>query len=108
MFNPVKSRVTPDGTARAERTIVAQAALDLLARAAPLEPEKVHVPLARLSNSAGSVGAGAAAPMTWMMAEMPQTIRIVETQSMGLDFVVDKGNYLAKRCAGLEGVQRKF
>ena len=41
----VKSRVVPEGTATFERTMVAQEALDLLAEAAPLLPEKVQVAL---------------------------------------------------------------
>lgn len=48
----VKSRVVPEGTATLDRTMVAQEALDLLAEAAPPEPEKVHVALEeeRVSN----------------------------------------------------------
>jgi hypothetical protein len=39
---PVRSKVVPDGTATLERTIVAQDVLDLLAREAPADLEKVH------------------------------------------------------------------
>ena len=40
--SPVKSRVVPEGTATFERTIVAHEVLDLLAAAAPDDPEKVQ------------------------------------------------------------------
>lgn len=56
----VKSRVVPDGTARAERMIVEHEVFDTLADEAPPEPEKVHV-VARLSSCAASVGSGAGA-----------------------------------------------
>jgi hypothetical protein len=45
-FRPVKSSVTPDGTAKAERTIVEQDVLDALAAEYPVEPAKVHPPAA--------------------------------------------------------------
>jgi hypothetical protein len=56
---PVKSNVVPEGTATLERTMVAQDFLDLLAREAPEEPEKVQDAL--LARSGAAVGAGAAA-----------------------------------------------
>jgi hypothetical protein len=42
-FNPVRSRVVPAGTATEDKTIVEQEVLELIAEAAPLEPEKVQV-----------------------------------------------------------------
>lgn len=71
-FNPVKSRVVPEGTATLERTIVAQEVLDLLAEAAPFEPEKVQL-AARSSMLAALVtrGAGAATGLARVQA-MPQ------------------------------------
>lgn len=59
MVKPVKSSVTPDGTATDDKTMVEQDVLDLLARDAPLEPEKVQV-VALLSRLGAAVGAGAA------------------------------------------------
>lgn len=59
VVKPVKSSVTPDGTATDDRTIVEQDFLDLLAKDAPLEPEKVQV-VALLSMSGAAVGSGAA------------------------------------------------
>jgi hypothetical protein len=58
---PVRSRVTPDGTATLERTMVAQDALDLLAAEAPEDPEKVHEALLARSGAAVGAGAGTAA-----------------------------------------------
>lgn len=55
----LRSRVVPDGTATLESTIVEQAVCDLLAEAAPLEPEKVHV-VARLAKLGACVMAGSA------------------------------------------------
>lgn len=59
LSRPVKSRVTPEGTATAERMMVEQEVFDLLANEAPLEPEKVHV-VALFWMSGAAVGAGAA------------------------------------------------
>jgi hypothetical protein len=59
LVRPVKSRVVPDGTTTLLMTMVAQEALDLEAREAPLEPEKVQD--ARLARSGAAVGAGMAA-----------------------------------------------
>lgn len=58
-FRPVRSSVTPEGTATEERMMVEQDVLDLLAEEAPLEPLKVHV-VARLARSGAAVGTGAA------------------------------------------------
>jgi hypothetical protein len=49
-LSPVKSRVVPEGTATLERTIVAQEVLDLLASAAPDDPEKVQDSLGDSGN----------------------------------------------------------
>jgi hypothetical protein len=59
-LRPVKSSVVPDGTATLDRTMVEHEVLDLLAEAAPLEPENVHE-AARFSSVAGAVTAGAGA-----------------------------------------------
>ena len=53
VVRPVKSSVVPDGTATLDRTIVAQEAFDLLAEAAPFEPEKVQV--ARFSRLGAAI-----------------------------------------------------
>lgn len=58
-LRPVRSNVVPEGTASADRMMVEQEVLDLLADEAPPEPEKVQV-VARLSRSGAAVGAGAA------------------------------------------------
>jgi hypothetical protein len=58
----------PDGTAKAERMMVEQDVLDLLADDAPAEPEKVQV-VARLAKSGAAVGAGAGAAKTEVIAE---------------------------------------
>ena len=50
----------PDGTARAERIIVEQEVLEMLAEEAPPDPEKVQV-VARLASSGAAVGFGAGA-----------------------------------------------
>jgi hypothetical protein len=71
-FKPVRSRVTPEGTARADRMIVEQDVLDLLALEAPPEPEKVQV-VARLLKSGAAVGSGTGDPRTWVMAASPRT-----------------------------------
>jgi len=60
-----RSSVVPEGTATLFKTIVAQEACDLLAAAAPAEPEKVQL-VARLATASGwgagvIAGAGAAA-----------------------------------------------
>lgn len=55
VVRPVRSRVVPEGTAMADKTIVAHDALDLEAEAA-----LVNVHVARLSRRAAAVGAGAA------------------------------------------------
>ena len=80
-LRPVKSRVVPDGTERALRTMVAQEALDLEAAAAPPDPEKVQaVPrcsiAARASAGFGAaVGAGAGAAETIALsARRPEAI----------------------------------
>lgn len=59
LFSPVRSRVVPAGTATEDKTIVEQEVLDLMADAAPLEPEKVQVE-DRRSSADAAVGAGAA------------------------------------------------
>lgn len=55
----LRSKVVPDGTATFDRMIVEQDACDLLAEAAPVEPEKVQE-VARLAKLGASVMAGAA------------------------------------------------
>ena len=69
----MRSNVTPDGTATADKMMVEQEVLDLLAREAPDEPEKVQV-VARLARSGAAVGAGAAAgaARTEVIAERPK------------------------------------
>lgn len=64
-LRPVRSKVVPEGTARAERMIVEQEVLDLLAEEAPPDPENVQV-VARLASSGAAVGSGtgAGAPST--------------------------------------------
>jgi hypothetical protein len=64
--------VTPEGTARADRMMVEQDVLDLLALEAPPEPEKVQV-VARLLKSGAAVGSGTGDPRTWVMAASPRT-----------------------------------
>lgn len=59
-LRPVKSSVVPDGTATFDKMMVEHEVLDLLAEAAPLEPENVHE-AARFSSVAGAVTAGAGA-----------------------------------------------
>ena len=49
LFSPVRSRVVPAGTATEDKVMVVHEALDLIAEAAPVEPEKVHVAAARFS-----------------------------------------------------------
>ena len=71
-FNPVRSRVTPDGTAKADKTMVAQDFFDLLASEAPLEPEKVQV-VALLERSGAAVGSGAGRARTEASAESTMT-----------------------------------
>ncbi len=56
----VKSSVVPDGTARADRTMVAQEVLDTLAEAAPLAPLKVQLS-ARLATAFLMLGLGVTA-----------------------------------------------
>lgn len=68
LVRPVKSNVVPDGTAKAERMMVEQEVLDLLADEAPADPEKVQV-VARLARSGAAVGAGAGAANTEVIAE---------------------------------------
>lgn len=67
----------PDGTASADRMMVEQEVLDLLADEAPPEPEKVQV-VARLSRSGAAVGAGAAAGRAEAKAESPPKRRQAE------------------------------
>lgn len=55
--------MVPDGTATFDKTMVAHEVLDLLAEAAPLEPENVQE-AARFSSVAGAVIAGAGAAST--------------------------------------------
>ena len=64
--------MVPEGTASADRTMVEQEVLDLLASEAPEEPEKVHI-VALLERSRAK--AGAAAPRDTGMA---RRLRIVE------------------------------
>lgn len=59
----VRSRVVPAGTATLLRMMVAQAAFDFVAEAAPLEPEKVQV-VARFSTTVGAAATRAALPTT--------------------------------------------
>ena len=78
-LRPVRSRVLPEGTARALRTMVEQEVLDLLADEAPPEPEKVHV-VARSSRFGAAVGAGAAAGAATTTDTVTATrLRIVES-----------------------------
>lgn len=62
-LRPVKSSVVPDGTATFDKTMVEHEVLDLLAEAAPFEPENVQE-VARFSSLAGAVTAGAGAAST--------------------------------------------
>lgn len=62
-LRPVRSSVFPDGTATFDKTMVEHEVLDLLAEAAPLEPENVQE-AARFSSVAGAVIAGAGAAST--------------------------------------------
>lgn len=55
----LRSRVVPDGTATSDRMMVEQEACDLLAEAAPEEPEKVQE-VARFAKLGASVMAGSA------------------------------------------------
>lgn len=71
----------PEGTASADKTMVAQEALDLLAEAAPDEPEKVQV-VARLARSGAAVGAGAAAGRAEAKADNPPRMRGAERLTM--------------------------
>lgn len=70
-FKPVKSRVVPEGTARAERMMVEHCVLETLARDAPSELENVHVATrllrSRSSSFAGAVicGSGTGPARTW-------------------------------------------
>jgi hypothetical protein len=59
-LRPVRSRVTPEGTATDDMMIVEHEILDLLADDAPPDPEKVHV-VALFSRFGAAVGAGVAA-----------------------------------------------
>jgi hypothetical protein len=59
-LRPVRSRITPEGTATEDKMIVEQDVLDLLADEAPPDPEKVQV-VALFSISGPAVGSGAAA-----------------------------------------------
>jgi hypothetical protein len=63
LFKSVRSRVTPDGTASAERIMVEHEVFDLLADEYPPDPEKVQV-VALLSRSGAAVGAGAGTAST--------------------------------------------
>jgi hypothetical protein len=63
LFRPVRSRVTPDGTAGADSTIVEHDAFDLLADEYPPDPEKVQV-VALLSRFGAAVGASAGTTST--------------------------------------------
>lgn len=56
-LRPVKSKVVPEGTARAERMMVEHEVFDLLAEDAPPDPENVQV-VARLARSGAAVGSG--------------------------------------------------
>jgi hypothetical protein len=58
LVSPVKSSVSLAGTITEPKTVVAQAAFDLLTAEAPDDPEKVQIAL--LAKSGASVGAGAA------------------------------------------------
>jgi hypothetical protein len=60
-IRPVRSKTKPDGTSTLERIMVVQDALDLLAAAAPEDPEKVHEALLARSGAAVGAGAGTAA-----------------------------------------------
>lgn len=77
VVNLVKSRVVPDGTTREESTMVAQEALDLLAEAAPPDPEKVQEAL--LARSGAAVGAGAAAGAAATQATVAKRLKSAET-----------------------------
>jgi hypothetical protein len=76
-FRPVKSKVTPDGTAIAERIIVEQEVFDLLAREAPVDPLKVQV-VARFaiallrSGAAVGIGIGTGPAKTPARVESPK------------------------------------
>lgn len=59
MLSPVKSSVVPAGTATLDNTMVEHEVLDLLAKAAPFEPENVQE-AARFSSEAGAGAASAA------------------------------------------------
>lgn len=95
-FRPVKSSVTPDGTAIAERMMVEQEVLETLASEAPFEPLKVQV-VARLaialerSGAGVGIGIGTGPAMTPTRAESPRRARekltIVTRYSSGLGIV---------------------
>jgi hypothetical protein len=70
-FKSVRSRVTPDGTASAERIMVEHEVFDLLADEYPPDPEKVQV-VALFSRSGAAVGAGAGTASTCVIAARPK------------------------------------
>lgn len=63
----------PEGTARADKMIVLQEVLDLLAEEAPPEPEKVQV-VALLARSGAAVGSGWGRPSTSAEVESKSAI----------------------------------
>lgn len=73
-MRPVKSKVTPEGTATAEMMMVEQEVLDLLAEEAPADPEKVQVVARffRSLRSGAAVGSGAAAGAATARAAAPR------------------------------------
>ena len=75
----------PEGTATEERTMVEHEVLDLLAREAPLEPEKVHV-VARLSRGGAAVTCGWEIGVARAVVAMPSARRILEDNMLSMMF----------------------
>lgn len=79
-LRPVRSRVTPEGTATADKMIVEQEVLLLLADEAPPDPEKVQVVtlFARLGPDVGSGAAAGAARERGAAPTMTPAIKAVK------------------------------
>lgn len=80
LVRPVRSNRVPEGTARADRTMVEQEVFDLLTEAAPPDPGNLQV-VARLSRSGAAVGAGAGAAETNPLS--PWKSRLEESLNQG-------------------------
>jgi hypothetical protein len=88
----------PDGTATLERTIVAQDFCDLLAEAAPVEPEKVQLVarLARAASGAGVMaGPGAATGLATTEAAKHETNKPRDRETMVKERLVSINSGLA-------------